>query len=54
MNKNSPEEVLVRVGWFVSLQNAADRFEKKPTEENKQMLLGYISSAKEIVKNLIK
>ena len=53
INKFSSDEVIVLAGWFVSLKNIADKFEKKPTEENKAMLLGYISSAEFIVKNLV-
>lgn len=52
LTKFTADEVLVRKGWFVSLQNVAQKFEKNPTIENKAMLLGYITSAKFIVENL--
>lgn len=52
--KFSSDEVLVRVGWFISLKQIADKFEKKPTEVNKATLLGYISSAESIIKTLSK
>jgi hypothetical protein len=53
LTKNSSEEVLIRVGWFVSLKSIADRYEKKPTKENLSMLLGFISSAEFVVNNLV-
>ena len=52
INRFSPDEVLVRIGWFASLKEIADKFEKNPTDLNKMMLLGFISSAEFIIKNL--
>lgn len=37
--KFSSDEVLVRVAWFISLKQIADKFEKNPTETNKATLL---------------
>jgi hypothetical protein len=48
----SPDEVVVRKGWFESLYKYAQRFEKDPTAQNKALLLGYISSAEFIVNKL--
>lgn len=46
------DEVLVRKGWFIRLKEIADKFEKNPTDTNKSMLLGFISSAEFIINNL--
>ena len=53
INKLSHEDVIVKAGWFVGLAELAERFEKRPSHLNKLLLLGYISSAKFIVSNLI-
>lgn len=44
----NPETVTVLKGWFERLYELAQRFESKPTEENKQLLLGYILSIEHI------
>jgi hypothetical protein len=46
------DEVLVQRGWFQRLYQIAQKFEKKPDNMNKALLLGYISSAKFIIDNL--
>jgi hypothetical protein len=48
----SPDEVIVMKGWFERLYQVAQKFEQNPSPVNKSMLLGYISSAEFIVKNL--
>lgn len=52
INKFSPDEVSVRVGWFISLKELADKYEKYPTPANLACLLGYISSAECIIKTM--
>ena len=51
LSKNNSDQITIRRGWFASLKQHADRYEKKPTKENKQILLGFIDSAEFIVKN---
>ena len=43
------ETVTIMRGWFSRLYQLAQRYEKEPTDENKALLLGYISSAKFII-----
>ena len=52
INRFNVDEVIVYKGWFVRLKEIADKFEKNPTDLNKAMLLGYISSAEFIIKSL--
>ena len=44
------DKLKVEKGWLVGLVRFADRYEKRPTEENKQLLLGYLSSVKTLLK----
>lgn len=46
------EETFVEVkkGWLIELARFAERYEKHPSEENKQLLLGYLSSIKSLLK----
>lgn len=48
----SPDEVIVLKGWFRSLYQYAQRYEKDPTPQNRALLFGYISSAEFIVGKL--
>lgn len=45
-------EVIIQKAWFLSLLETANEFEKHPTDVNKAILLGFISSAKFIVTHL--
>ena len=36
--------------WLLDLGRFAERYEKCPSEENKQLLLGYLSSIKSLLK----
>ena len=51
---NKPKKVVVVVGWFSRLYEIAQKFEKKPDEFNKALLLGYIKTAEYIVTTLAK
>lgn len=46
---NRPDEVIILRGWFLRLYTLAQKFEKQPTDINKKILLGYISSVEFIV-----
>jgi hypothetical protein len=48
----NPEEVVVMKGWFSGLYRIAQKYEKNPTDFNRALLMGYISSAQFIIKNL--
>jgi len=52
LTKFSNDQVLVQKGWFIGLKEIADKFEKKPTDLNRMILLGFISSAEFIIENL--
>lgn len=46
------KQVTINKSWFDTLVLLRDKYEKKPSEYNLAMLMGYISSADFISKNL--
>lgn len=53
MPETNNDLVTIRAEWFTRLKELADRFEKSPNESNKALLLGYISSVEELIKQLV-
>ena len=47
-----PDEVIVLKGWFEQLYKLAQKYENNPSDMNRTLLLGYISSAEFIINNL--
>ncbi len=52
MTKDTSDMITINKSWFKGLIAIADKAEVEPTTLNQTMLLGYISSAKFIIKNM--